>query len=182
MRPAGRSWWIVAGWLLIAYSLLIKPQAAVVLPLMLAFAFVDRERRRVRLIVDGRSALSAASLLALVIVEPFHASNPVAAFSWLIGRYSYGSSVYAYNSVNAFNLWAIRGFVLAARYDPDKCSLVRFRSGRSTCGASPSCRRPLGWSVALPAGSYAARAARGLRGRNDRVLRAGDAHARTLPL
>jgi dolichyl-phosphate-mannose--protein O-mannosyl transferase/Gpi18-like mannosyltransferase len=107
--PPGRpSWWIVAGWLLIAYSLLIKPQAAVLLPLMLTFAFVDPQRRRARLISTA-IGIAAAVVLALVIVEPFHPSNPVAAFAWLYGRYSYGSSVYAFNSVNAFNLWAIRG-------------------------------------------------------------------------
>lgn len=102
------SWWIVAGWLLIAYSLLIKPQAAVVLPLMVAFVFVDPVRRRARLTASAIGVL-AAVLFALAIVEPFHPSNPLAAFGWLFGRYSYGSNVYAYNSVNAFNLWAIRG-------------------------------------------------------------------------
>ncbi|MGA8534418.1 MAG: glycosyltransferase 87 family protein, partial [Candidatus Tumulicola sp.] len=113
--PADRpSWWIVAGWLLIAYSLLIKPQAAVILPLLLAFAFVDRARRRARLISTGIGIL-AAVLLALALIEPFHPSNPVAAFAWLFGRYSYGSDVYAFNTVNAFNLWAIRG----AFWQPD---------------------------------------------------------------
>ncbi|HEU5478337.1 MAG TPA: hypothetical protein VFU90_00830, partial [Candidatus Tumulicola sp.] len=104
-RPSG---WVVAAWLAIAYSLLIKPQAAVVLPLMAAFVFVDPARRRARLIASG-IGIGAAILLALVLVEPFHPSNPVEAFSWLFGRYSYGSNVYPYNSVNAFNLWAIRG-------------------------------------------------------------------------
>jgi dolichyl-phosphate-mannose--protein O-mannosyl transferase len=106
--PGRPSWWIVAGWLLIAYSLLIKPQAAVLLPLMLAFAFGDRDRRRGRLISTA-IGIAAAVLLALVLVEPFHPGNPAAAFAWLFGRYSYGSDVYAFNTVNAFNLWAIRG-------------------------------------------------------------------------
>ena len=44
----------MAGWLLIAYSLLIKPQAAVLLPLMAAFVFVDPARRRARLIAQRR--------------------------------------------------------------------------------------------------------------------------------
>ncbi|MEO6836273.1 MAG: phospholipid carrier-dependent glycosyltransferase [Candidatus Tumulicola sp.] len=102
------SWWIVAGWLLIAYSLLVKPQAAVLLPLMIAFVFVDPARRRVRL-ASSAIGIVAAGLFALAIVEPFHPSNPVAAFAWLFERYAYGSSVYAFNTVNAFNLWAIRG-------------------------------------------------------------------------
>src|SRR6185437_15129271 len=46
----GVNGWIVAGWLLMAYSLLIKPQAAVLLPLMVAFAFTDPARRRTRAI------------------------------------------------------------------------------------------------------------------------------------
>jgi Gpi18-like mannosyltransferase len=33
--------WIVLAWLSFAYSILIKPQAAVLLPLLVAFAFVD---------------------------------------------------------------------------------------------------------------------------------------------
>ena len=73
--PDRPSWWIVAGWLLIAYSLLIKPQAAVLLPLMFAFAFVDRGRRRARLIATA-IGIAAAVLLALVVVEPFHPGNP----------------------------------------------------------------------------------------------------------
>ncbi len=104
-RPSG---WIVAGWLLIAYSLLIKPQAAVLLPLMAAFAFVDPARRRARLIASA-VGIVAAVLLAIAVTEPFHPSNPIAALSWLLGRYTYGSNVYPFNSVNAFNLWAIRG-------------------------------------------------------------------------
>ncbi|MBV8197186.1 MAG: hypothetical protein JO263_03550, partial [Candidatus Eremiobacteraeota bacterium] len=102
------NWWIVGAWLAFAYSLLIKPQAAVLLPLMIAFAFVDDARRRRRLLSTG-IGIVAALLLALLLTEPFHASNPIAAFAWLLNQYASGSSVYAYNSVNAFNLWALRG-------------------------------------------------------------------------
>jgi dolichyl-phosphate-mannose--protein O-mannosyl transferase/Gpi18-like mannosyltransferase len=100
--------WIVGAWLAVGYSLLIKPQAAVVLPLMAAFALVDPARRRARLIASA-IGVGAAILLALVLAEPFHPSNPIEALTWLYGRYSYGSNVYPYNSINAFNLWAIRG-------------------------------------------------------------------------
>ena len=51
----------------------------------------------------------ASLILAVILVEPFHPGNPVEALSWLLGRYEYGSSVYPYNTVNAFNLWAVRG-------------------------------------------------------------------------
>jgi len=100
--------WIVGAWLAFGYSLLIKPQAAVLLPLLVAFAFVDPQRRRARLIATTLGIV-AAFVLALLLAEPFHPANPAATLSWLVERYAYGSNVYAYNSVNAFNLWALRG-------------------------------------------------------------------------
>jgi dolichyl-phosphate-mannose--protein O-mannosyl transferase/Gpi18-like mannosyltransferase len=102
--------WIVFAWLAFAYSLLIKPQAAVLLPLLVAFAFVDPQRRRARLVASA-AGIGAAILLALLLTEPFHPSNPIAAFGWLWERYLYGANVYQYNSVNAFNLWAVRGLL-----------------------------------------------------------------------
>ncbi len=100
--------WIVGAWLAFGYSLLIKPQAAVLLPLMIAFAFVDPQRRRARVAASAIGA-GASILLALLLAEPFHPSNPFAALGWLFTLYQYGSNVYPYNSVNAFNLWALRG-------------------------------------------------------------------------
>ena len=101
-------WQIPVAWVSLAYSLLIKPQAAVVIPIFIAFAFVHRERMRARVIA---TAIGIASALAfsVLVVEPFHPSNPVAALAWLLERYRVGSSVYPENSVNAFNLWSIRG-------------------------------------------------------------------------
>ncbi len=100
--------WIVFAWLAFGCSLLIKPQAAVVLPLLVAFAFVRPDRRRERLVATAAGIL-AALLLALVLTEPFQPSNPIAALNWLLQRYAFGSNVYPYNTVNAFNLWALRG-------------------------------------------------------------------------
>jgi len=100
--------WIAGAWIAFSYSLLIKPQAAVLLPLLVAFAFVNRERRRERIIATA-AGIGVALLLALLLTEPFHPSNPFAAFAWLLEQYAYGSNVYPYNSVNAFNLWAFRG-------------------------------------------------------------------------
>jgi len=100
--------WIVGAWLAFGYSLLIKPQAAVLLPLLVAFAFVDPKRRRER-VVATVAGVAAAVILALLVAEPFHRGNPVAALHWLWDRYAYGAGVYQYNSVNAFNLWALRG-------------------------------------------------------------------------
>jgi dolichyl-phosphate-mannose--protein O-mannosyl transferase/Gpi18-like mannosyltransferase len=100
--------WIVAAWLAFGFSLLIKPQAAVLLPLLVAFAFVEPQRRHARIVATGLG-LAAAVVLALLVTEPFHPGNPIAAFGWLLERYAYGSNVYPYNTVNAFNLWALRG-------------------------------------------------------------------------
>jgi dolichyl-phosphate-mannose--protein O-mannosyl transferase/Gpi18-like mannosyltransferase len=104
----GQTGWIVVAWLSFAYSLLIKPQAAVLLPLLVAFAFADPLRRKPRIVATA-IGIGAAILLALLLTEPFHPGNPVAALVWLVERYAYGSNVYPYNSVNAFNLWALRG-------------------------------------------------------------------------
>ncbi len=109
VEPRGQiNWWIVGGWLSFAYSLLIKPQAAVLLPLLVAFAFLSPAHRRTRLLSTA-IGIVAGVLLALVLSVPFHPSNPVETMRWLFERYSFGSNVYAYNSVNAFNLWALRG-------------------------------------------------------------------------
>jgi dolichyl-phosphate-mannose--protein O-mannosyl transferase len=105
---AGRraTWWIVGGWLSIAYSLLVKPQAAVLLPLMIAFAFTRRDRLNLRLRATAYGIVGAIAF-TIVLIEPFHPSNPVAAIAWLVQRLSFATNVYPYNSVNAFNLWAI---------------------------------------------------------------------------
>ncbi len=76
--------WIVGAWLAFGYSLLIKPQAAVLLPLIVAFAFVNPQRRRERLLATAVGA-AAAIVLALLVAEPFHPSNPVAALALALG-------------------------------------------------------------------------------------------------
>lgn len=107
-RPMSGFGWIVGAWLSFGFSLLIKPQAAVLLPVMVAFAFADPSRRRERIVATA-AGIGVAFVLALALTEPFHPGNPVAALGWLLQRYAFGSNVYPYNSVNAFNLWALRG-------------------------------------------------------------------------
>jgi len=105
----GISWYIPAAWVSLAYSLLIKPQAAIVIPVFIAFAFTNPQRRQARLMSTG-VGIVLAIIFAIVLVEPFHpTANPFAAMSWLLERFAHGSSVYPVNSVNAFNLWAIKG-------------------------------------------------------------------------
>jgi dolichyl-phosphate-mannose--protein O-mannosyl transferase/Gpi18-like mannosyltransferase len=99
---------IVPGWIALAYSLLIKPQAAILVPLFIAFAFVAPERRRQRLAATA-AGIGAAIVFALLVALPFHpTANPLAAFSWLYSKYEFGKNVYAYNTVNAFNLWSVK--------------------------------------------------------------------------
>ncbi len=107
--PARPSWSIIAAWLAFAFSILIKPQAAVLAPIFIAFAFTDPSRARAR--AWGTAiGIVAAVIFGLLLALPFHPTgNPLNLVSWLLQRYTYGSGVYAYNSVNAFNLWAIRG-------------------------------------------------------------------------
>ncbi|MFN2527161.1 MAG: phospholipid carrier-dependent glycosyltransferase [Candidatus Baltobacteraceae bacterium] len=102
------TWLIGLAWLLLAYSLLIKPQGVMLAPLFLAFAFANPARRALRLRATAMGVLGGF-VLAWLLSVPFHpASNPLTIFAWLLERYRYGSGVYAYNSVNAFNLWTIR--------------------------------------------------------------------------
>ena len=98
---------IVLAWIVLAYSLLIKPQAAILIPLFVVFAFTSPERRRARLFATG-AGIIAAILFTFTLTVPFHpTASPVNAFSWLYQKYDFGKNVYAYNSVNAFNLWSI---------------------------------------------------------------------------
>jgi Gpi18-like mannosyltransferase len=105
-RTASR---LTLAWVVFACSLLIKPQAATFAALLLVYPFaaIDVAVRRVRLI--GTAAGLAASLvLAWLVTSLFHGSlNPVEDYAWLLQRYAFGSNIYAFTSVNAFNLYAI---------------------------------------------------------------------------
>lgn len=97
--------WIVGAWAVLAYSLLIKPQAAVLVPLFVAYAWADPQRRGVRLRAT-LGGMVVALVLAWLVALPFHPSlDPIAVLAWLYERYAYATSVYPFNSVNAFNLW-----------------------------------------------------------------------------
>jgi dolichyl-phosphate-mannose-protein mannosyltransferase len=100
--------YVVLAWATLSFSLLIKPQAAVLIPLFSAYAFTGGGDRQARTVATV-AGIAAAFVVAIVLAEPFHPSNPVEAIHWLLGRFAFGSNVYPYNSVNAFNLWAVRG-------------------------------------------------------------------------
>lgn len=100
---------VIGASLCLAYSILIKPPAIVLVPLFAAYAFVggEREGLRVRLTGAGLGVL-AALLLATLAAAAFHRGTPAADLSWLYERYRFGKDVYPYNTVNAFNLWSIK--------------------------------------------------------------------------
>jgi Gpi18-like mannosyltransferase len=107
LRSDDARWNVAFAWVALAFSLLIKPQAAILIPLFLAFAFVDKERRAARLAATG-VGIVAALIFVFALSVPFHPSaNPADVFTWLYGKYTFGKNVYAYNSVNAFNLWSV---------------------------------------------------------------------------
>ncbi len=100
--------WIVNAWATLAYSLLIKPPSAVLIPIFIAFIFVGGRAAIARRAVATGYGILAALAIAYVGSLVFHAGfSPVAQFEWLIGRYAYASNVYPYDSVNAFNLYAV---------------------------------------------------------------------------
>ncbi len=102
----------VLAWLALASSILIKPQAAILIPLFVAFAFARPRKSAdnpVELCRRMLAGIAAALILAWLVTLPFHPTlNPIDSFAWLIGKYRYGTNVYAYNSINAFNLWTIK--------------------------------------------------------------------------
>lgn len=119
--PAARLVW---AWLALAFSILIKPQGALVAVVFVAFAFVPHDAvvraRRIRATALG---IGAACVLAYALAALFHGSfDPLADAQWLFARYSIGSNVYAYNSVNAFNLYAVK----QAFWQSDSAPLVLF--------------------------------------------------------
>ena len=85
---------------LFSFAILTKPQSVVLLP-VLAYVMLRNGGWK-------RAVSSGALCIALVflIILPFHWNNPI---TFLIDRYS-GYSVYPYNSINAYNFWALQGF------------------------------------------------------------------------
>ncbi|HEV3089005.1 MAG TPA: glycosyltransferase family 39 protein, partial [Candidatus Elarobacter sp.] len=146
-------------WLAFAFSLLIKPQAATIGVLFLAYPFAtgDSAVRELRLKATGIGVVSSLAMAGLIGLI-FHPAADV--FGWLFGRYAFGSGVYAYNSVNAFNLYAMR----QQFWQPDSTPLSFFGL-------------PLGslslWGIALVAAATLLIVGRYLQRRDDRALLEG---------
>ncbi|MDQ2991584.1 MAG: glycosyltransferase family 39 protein, partial [Candidatus Eremiobacteraeota bacterium] len=100
-------WLTLEAWVALAASVLVKPQAAVLAPLFIAFAFAARDRIAPRVLAT-LGGIVAAFIVAALLARPFHpAGNSIDVLIWLKGIYLTGYDGYSYNSVNAFNLWTI---------------------------------------------------------------------------
>ena len=98
---------VIAAWLSIAYAILIKPPAVMIALLMLRGRSRPRDAgvRRRRLIGTGW-ALPAAVLLA-ILRRVRCSTRAVRRDRVVVRTVRYGSAVYPYNSVNAFNLHSL---------------------------------------------------------------------------
>jgi dolichyl-phosphate-mannose--protein O-mannosyl transferase len=149
-------------WLAFAFSLLIKPQAATIGFLFLAYPFATTDAAtRARRLAGTGCGIVAALVLAWAVGGLFDGTpNPVAVFGWLWGRYTFASNVYPYTSVNAFNLYAIH----YPFWQSDAQPLTFF--GVRTAPLSV-------WGIALVAASTLLVVGRYLQRRDDRALLEG---------
>lgn len=157
----GAPYAIAGAWLALGYSVLIKPQGAVIGALLLAYPFAvsDPAVRRRRLFGTALG-LAGAVVLAALLALPFHPGSPLAALQWLFERYRFGSNVYPYNSVNAFNLYSVfRPF-----WQPDNAPI---QIGSVTLGAMYA------WGILLVLAAAVLVVARYLQVRTDAALLEG---------
>lgn len=149
-------------WLAFGFSLLIKPQAATVGILFLAYPFASADAAtRARRLAGTATGIGAAVLMAYVVGVLFHGTaNPLAVFGWLLQRYTFGSGVYPYNSVNAFNLYALR----QSFWQPDGTPLSLFGVNAGSLST---------WGIVLVVASTLLVAGRYLQRRDDRALLEG---------
>jgi predicted membrane-bound dolichyl-phosphate-mannose-protein mannosyltransferase len=125
---------IVGAWLALGYSVLMKPPAIVIAPIFLLFAFIATDRKaRVDRLIATWYGVAAALVLAYLASIPFHPGiNPIEQFAWLVKRYAFGANVYAYNSVNAFNLYEM--FPNSRFWQPDTGILPGWPVGTAVLG------------------------------------------------
>ena len=168
-------------WLALAFSILIKPPAAMLVLLFLAYPFAAADAAvRARRLAATAAGIGAALALALAVglaVPP--AARTCSAGCSAATRF--GSGIYPFNSVNAFNLYALR----QPFWQPDTVPLSIFGIARRLArrvGRRARARRDGADRRALPAAARRARVARRRDAVRARVLRARDAHARALRL
>lgn len=108
-RRGDRGLALTGAWMCLAISILMKPAASALVPVFLVYPFITRDQMlmRKRLMWTGIGVF-AGLVVATLGTMPFHpGANPIATLTWLYERYAHGKDVYPYNSINAFNLYAI---------------------------------------------------------------------------
>lgn len=155
-RTVSRLTW---AWLALAFSVLIKPQGATLALLLLAYPFATRDAAvRARRLAGTACGVAASFVLAAAVGLVFHPSADLA--GWMFARYAFGSNVYPYTSVNAFNLYAVR----LPFWQPDAATLALFGV-------------PVGsyalWGIGLVLAATALIVGRYLQRRDDRALLEG---------
>jgi dolichyl-phosphate-mannose--protein O-mannosyl transferase len=112
---------LILAWLVLGFSVLIKPQGATIGLLLLAYPFATSDAAlRARRLTGTLAGVAAAFALAGVVGLLFHPAADV--YGWLFQRYAFGSGVYPYTSVNAFNLYALR----LPFWSPDSATISLF--------------------------------------------------------
>lgn len=103
--------WRVAAWLLLAFAVLNKPPVLVLAPIFALEAFLTSDLlERRRRIVQSTVGIGGAIALGYVLALPFYTNWSFASvYGRMISWYQIGSSLYPYNSANAFNLYALFG-------------------------------------------------------------------------
>jgi Gpi18-like mannosyltransferase len=150
---------LVSAWIALAFSVLIKPQGATLALLLLAYPFATSEAAvRARRAIGTVYGVVASFVVAAVVGLLFHPAADV--FGWLFGRYTFGSAVYKYTSVNAFNLYALR--LPFWREDNQVITLFGFPAGTFAV-----------WGVALVVAATLLIVGRYLQRRDDRALLEG---------
>ena len=147
---------LTLAWLAFGFSILIKPQGTTLGLLFLAYPFATTDAVvRARRLVGTGAGIVASLALALFVGLLFHPSADV--FGWLFGRYAFGSGVYTYNSVNAFNLYVLRH----PFWQPDTQAVMVFGTHLGSLAV---------WGVALVATATLLIVGRYLQRRDDRAL------------
>src|SRR5665213_1037249 len=127
--------------------------------LLLAYPFATRDAAvRARRLAGTACGVAASFVLAAAVGLVFHPSADLA--GWMFARYAFGSNVYPYTSVNAFNLYAVR----LPFWQPDAATLALFGV-------------PVGsyalWGIGLVLAATALIVGRYLQRRDDRALLEG---------
>lgn len=99
---------IVAAWLSIACAVLVKPPVFVLVPLLVVYPLtLARDARRRAFAWSCAGAAAAFALTQALALLFFPHPTPVAGLHGLARQIVGGSSYFAVNSLNAFNVWAV---------------------------------------------------------------------------